>query len=214
MCANGRRRFSELAVKRLLKERPARPPSSRSGSLNHGLDGARTMFSSKEASCHAGACADVLAGQGERLFHRQWPELSLRSGVVPFRSDSRDRLEFLLIQRHGHAWWSLPKGRPTPGQTLARSAAEEAYEEAGIRGVIGSAPLGSYQYRKTGRAILGRSQRVELVLFALKVEIEVETWPERRIRQRRWFDQEQAPDFVAPGPLRDLLRGLDLQSLS
>jgi 8-oxo-dGTP pyrophosphatase MutT (NUDIX family) len=172
------------------------------------------MFSLKEASCRAEASADALAGQSGSEFCPQWPELSLRSGVVPFRLDANGRLEFLLIRRNGHLWWSLPKGRPTPGQTLAHSAALEAYEEAGIRGAMGSAPLGSFQYRKRGRGILDPAQLVELVLFSLKVEIEEESWPERGTRQRRWIDQERAPNFVAPGPLRNLLKGLNSQRLT
>ena len=125
------------------------------------------MFSLKEASCHAEASTGLPAGQGGMEFYPQWPELSLRSGVVPFRLDIGDRLEFLLIRRSGHAWWSLPKGRLTPGHTLAHSAEVEAFEEAGIRGAIGSAPLGSYQYRKTARGIMDPPRLVELVLFSL-----------------------------------------------
>ena len=164
------------------------------------------MFSLEEASFRAEASAGLRSGQGGSEFRPQWPELSLRSGVVPFRVDADSCLEFLLIRRNGHPWWSLPKGRLTPGRTLAHSAALEAYEEAGIRGAIGSAPLGSFQYCKSERRLLGPPQLVELVLFSLKVEIEEESWPERGIRRRQWFSQAHAPHFVAPGPLRGLLR--------
>ena len=164
------------------------------------------MFSLEESTCRAEAFAGLRSGQGGFEFRPQWPELSLRSGVVPFRVDADNCLQFLLIRRNGHPWWSLPKGRLTPGRTLAHSAALEAYEEAGIRGAIGSAPLGSFQYCKTERKLLGPPQLVELVLFSLKVEIEEDSWPERGIRRRQWFGQAQAPHFVAPGPLRELLR--------
>jgi 8-oxo-dGTP pyrophosphatase MutT (NUDIX family) len=97
---------------------------------------------------------------------------------------------------------------------MAEAAKQEAFEEAGIRGTIGSVPLGSFPYRKTERGLLKPPQFVELVLFALKVEVEEEDWPERGIRQRRWFDQEHAPQFVAPGPLRSLLRSHDRRFLA
>ena len=169
------------------------------------------MFSLEEAFGRAEASTGLPAGRGGSEFRPKWPELSLRSGVVPFRVDADNCLEFLLIRRQGHPWWSLPKGRLTPGRTLAQSAALEAFEEAGIRGEIASTPLGSYQYCKTDRKLLGPPQLVELVLFSLKVEIEEDSWPERGIRQRRWFGQEHAPHFVAPGPMRDLLRDYNSQ---
>ena len=171
------------------------------------------MFSPEEASFRAEAAICLRAGQVGSEFRPQWPELSLRSGVVPFRVNADNCLEFLLIRRTGHPWWSLPKGRLTPGRTLAHSAALEAYEEAGIRGAIGSAPLGSIQYCKTDRRLLDPPQLVELVLFSLKVEIEEDSWPEKGIRRRQWFGQEHAPHFVAPRPLRDLLRDYNSQFL-
>jgi 8-oxo-dGTP pyrophosphatase MutT (NUDIX family) len=172
------------------------------------------MFSLDEVSCRAGSSVGLPADQGGTEFPRKLPELSLRSGVVPFRLGANGRLEFLLIRRHGHEWWSLPKGRLTPGQTMAQAASEEAFEEAGIRGTIGAVPLGSFPYLKTERGLLKPPQFVELVLFALKVEVEAEDWPERGVRQRRWFDQEIAPQLVAPGPLRSLLRSHERRFLA
>ena len=128
---------------------------------------------------------------------------------MPFRIDGEGRLEFLLIRRLGDEWWSVPKGRLAPGSTIADTAAAEAYEEAGVHGTMGSRPLGSYQHRKTIRTFPGPPQLVEVVLFAMQVEIESSRWPEMVLRERRWFDQARAPFFVAPGPLRDVLALFD-----
>ena len=133
----------------------------------------------------------------------------MRSGVLPYRSDGNGRLEFLLIRRPGHEYWSIPKGRIGPGCSLAQTAVEEAYEEAGVRGSMGLVPLGSYRHRKAECAASGGPQFVELVVFPLEVESQDGLWPEMAIRERRWFDRERAPDFVAPGPLRNLLAGFD-----
>ena len=141
----------------------------------------------------------------EPAFRPQWPKLPLRSGVLPFRLDDDGELELLLIRRLGDEWWSVPKGRLTPGSTIADTAAAEAYEEAGVHGSMSSTPLDSYQYRKTIRGLPGPPQLVEVVLFAMQVEIESCRWPEMIIRERRWFDRRDAPLFVAPGPLRDVL---------
>jgi 8-oxo-dGTP pyrophosphatase MutT (NUDIX family) len=169
------------------------------------------MFSLEEASCRAAASTGLPAGRGGSEFRPKWPELSLRSGVVPFRVDADNCLRIPPYPSPGTSMVVAAEGRLVPGRTLAQSAALEAYEEAGIRGEIGSTPLGSYQYCKTDRKLLGPPQLVELVLFSLKVEIEEDSWPERGIRQRRWFGQEHAPHFVAPGPLRDLLRDYNSQ---
>ena len=142
-------------------------------------------------------------------FRPRWPELALRSGVLPYRSGTCGRLEFLLIRRPGRHWWALPKGHVAPGCTLAESAAIEAYEEAGLHGSIGSAPLGSYRYRKTVVGPPAGPQLVEVVLFPFEVEFEAARWPEMVFRERRWVDRDRAADFVAPGPLRDLLRTFD-----
>ena len=142
-------------------------------------------------------------------FRPQWPELSLRSGVIAYRPGRNDRLEYLLIRRHGHPWWSIPKGHPVPGCSLAQSATKEAYEEAGVYGSTGATPLGSYQYRKSA----GLPRLVEVVVFPFEVEIEAERWPEMVIRERRWFDHALAADFVAPGPLRNLLMTFKLLPL-
>lgn len=145
----------------------------------------------------------------EQAFRPQWPELSLRSGVIPYRAGENGRLEFLLIRRHGHEWWSIPKGHLTPGCTLAQTAVEEAYEEAGVHGAMGLVPLGSFRHCKTNGEPHRPPQLVELVLFPLEVESEADLWPEMAIRERRWVGREQVPQFVAPGPLRDLLTVFD-----
>lgn len=141
-------------------------------------------------------------------FRPRWPELALRSGVVPYRLSLTGRLQFLLIRRHSRHWWSFPKGHVVEGCTLVESAAMEAYEEAGLHGSVGTTPLGSYQYRKTAVGPAAAPRLVEVVLFPFEVEIEATHWPEMMLRERRWFERDRAADFVAPGALRNLLRTL------
>ena len=80
------------------------------------------MFSLEEASGRAEASTGLLAGQGGSEFRQKWPELSLRSGVVPFRVDADNCLEFLLIIAMA-SMVVAAEGTAHAGRTLAHSAA-------------------------------------------------------------------------------------------
>ena len=146
----------------------------------------------------------------EREFDPQWPELSLRCGAIPFRSDNIGGMQFLLIRRRGEDAWSVPKGHLIPGSTMARTAATEAFRrKQGLTGAEASTPLGSYRHLKCGRGILELPRFVEVVLFSLEVETQVDHWPEMGIRERRWFNRNEAPYFIAPRPLWHLISFFD-----
>lgn len=140
-----------------------------------------------------------------REFQQQWPELSLRSGAIPFRVTGSGKPEFLLIRRIGQNVWSIPKGQLSAFYTLSDTARAEAFEEAGVRGKISQEPIGSFLHLKHGRGFLRKSRVVEVVLFSIEVEIQADRWPEMGTRERQWFSQEDAPQFVSPGQLRDVL---------
>ena len=84
------------------------------------------------------------------------------------------------------------------------AAAREAYEEAGLTGIIHpDAAVGHYHYAK----ILGASELpVRVKVFLLRVERQLESWPEQAERETRWFSPEEAADLVAEPELATLLR--------
>ena len=141
-------------------------------------------------------------------FQRQWPELPLRCGAVPFRSVSSGRLEVLLVRRPEHSFWSIPKGQTSIGRSWVETAANEVFEEAGVRGLIQDRPLGSYLHRKGRGYMFQRPRIVEVIVFPYQVEAELHRWPEMATRQRQWFHSEEAANFVAQGELRDILMRL------
>ena len=120
-----------------------------------------------------------------------------QSGVIPYRVVD-DHFEVLLITSRRRGRWIIPKGIIDPGTTAAESAAKEAYEEAGIRGDISSAPIGTYRYHKWGGEC-----RVEV--FLLKVHTELETWPEESVRQRRWMTITDAAREIEEPQLQELI---------
>jgi hypothetical protein len=123
-------------------------------------------------------------------------------GVIPRRRDG-DRVEVLLITSRDTRRWVVPRGNPIRGCSPAEAAAREAFEEAGIRGVVSMEPLGSYRYEK--RRPLGRSVPAEVQIFAMDVTEEFEEWPEMRERERRWFGPKEAAAAVAEPDLASLI---------
>lgn len=109
----------------------------------------------------------------------------------------------LLVTSRETRRWVLPKGWTEPHRDAADQAAVEAFEEAGIRGDIGDTPIGSYAYLK--RCKDGRTQPCKVDVFAMQVAEELEDWPERAQRERRWFSLPDAARAVEEGGLVDLM---------
>jgi 8-oxo-dGTP pyrophosphatase MutT (NUDIX family) len=79
------------------------------------------------------------------------------------------------------------------GKSLAEAAAQEAYEEAGVSGVVEPRSIGRFMYRK--RRFFG-ALVVEVVVHPLAVSEELESWPERGQRSRRWVSAKTAVAMV------------------
>ena len=60
----------------------------------------------------------------------------LQTGALPWRRAKGDQLEILLVTGRLSGRWIVPKGWPMRGKTMAKAAAQEAYEEAGVRGKV------------------------------------------------------------------------------
>jgi 8-oxo-dGTP pyrophosphatase MutT (NUDIX family) len=139
-------------------------------------------------------------------FQRQWPAVDIRVGVLPYRR-GRSGIDLMLIRRRGHPYWSIPKGHLMAGKRLCEAASIEAYEEAGIRGTLSTAPIGSYLHVKSAKQAFFYSEPVEVMLFAMEVRETLQRWPEMRSREREWVAQQEAGQRVAPGKLVDMIAG-------
>jgi len=94
--------------------------------------------------------------------------------------------------------WVIPKGAIEPGQTAGETALQEAWEEAGLAGVLHTEPVGSYLYDKYGGLC-------HVTVFLMQVTEESDEWPERLTRQRSWVPVEEAVDRVREPGLREIL---------
>lgn len=123
-----------------------------------------------------------------------------QSAAIPFRRRG-GRLEVLLITSMSRGAWIVPKGLVESDLSDADSAAKEAEEEAGVRGRVGHKAVGSYEYQKWGGTCVVR-------VFDLEVEAELDDWPERRDRRRRWTRVDEAAEAVENKRLRKMIQQL------
>ena len=98
----------------------------------------------------------------------------------------------------------MPKGWPIKRLTPAKSAAREAFEEAGVRGKIGVRPIGNFTYKKTADAN-GAEADCEVKIFPLLVRRQSATWPESAQRVAQWVDPEKAISLIREPELRSIV---------
>src|SRR5262245_324406 len=125
--------------------------------------------------------------------------------ALPYRS-SNVRTEVLLITSRGTRRWIIPKGWPQKGKAPHRSAAHEAFEEAGVVGTVGRRPIGSFAYRKLIKN--GRFVACEVHVFALRVKRQQKQWPERLQRECKWVSATEAAKAVQEPKLSVIIRRL------
>lgn len=146
-------------------------------------------------SSHGKISAGPAEGAGQA--HRQVAALCWRMhGGAP---------EILLITSRDTGRWVMPKGWPMAGKTAAETAAQEAWEEAGVKGRIDDRSLGAFHYPKLYPDADARLCEVDV--FALRVQGLAHHFPERSQRRRKWFSLDKAARKVAEPELRALILG-------
>src|SRR5262245_24684674 len=79
----------------------------------------------------------------------------------------------------------IAKGCLERGRTAEQMALQEAWEEAGILGIVQGRPLGSYRYTKAGI-------QFKVKTFLMEVITVVKSWPESHWRSRHWLLPDDA----------------------
>jgi 8-oxo-dGTP pyrophosphatase MutT (NUDIX family) len=127
-------------------------------------------------------------------------------GAIPLRREEDGSLRVLLVTSRETRRWVLPRGNPISGLCPHETAAQEAFEEAGVLGTVSSEAHGSYRYGKRRKS--GALIPAEVHLFRLEVAEELEDWPERHERERCWFEPYAAAAAVEEPDLKALLQRL------
>jgi len=120
-------------------------------------------------------------------FLRNWSpkgdasELPRQAGALPY-SLVEGQVVFLLVTSRHSGRWIFPKGQLVKSLTPWESAAQEAFEEAGVSGEIAETPIGSY------RTALSDAEHslAQVDLFPLRVTTQHDDWPEKAERHRHW----------------------------
>lgn len=129
---------------------------------------------------------------------RSVPEHFFRqSGVLPWRRDAKGRAKIAAVTNAGGRW-ILPKGVVEPELGPVESALVEAWEEAGLRGVVEEPAFGRYTYAKWGGTCT-------VELFLMRVTEVAETWPESKTRRRRWIEPADALESLHDRIPREIL---------
>ena len=74
-----------------------------------------------------------------------------QSGVVPYFIDKGVKKIILITAKNSKKNWIVPKGHIEMGMSPQLSAANEAFEEAGIKGEVDSKVVGTLCYSKKGK---------------------------------------------------------------
>lgn len=132
------------------------------------------------------------------------PPTRIQFGALPYRFDGDAGVQVLLVTSRQTGRWIIPKGWPIKGFKPAKTAAREAYEEAGVRGRVSERSLGRYVYEKWLEGRLA-SFPCEVQVFPLLVETQLKKWPESRQRKVRWFPVSEAATVIDDDDLRQMI---------
>jgi 8-oxo-dGTP pyrophosphatase MutT (NUDIX family) len=135
-------------------------------------------------------------------------ERAIQFGALPWRIGERGTREFLLLTSRETHRWVIPKGWPMKGRKPAEVANQEAYEEAGLIGqIVGKKPVGNFHYEKR---LAKRAVLCQVRVFLFRVERQLDDWPERKARETRWVDADDAAAMVEEGGLAEIISALQV----
>jgi 8-oxo-dGTP pyrophosphatase MutT (NUDIX family) len=125
--------------------------------------------------------------------------------AIPVRTNADGELQVLLVTSRETQRWVVPKGWPWPKLANYKAAAGEAWEEAGVRGLMTKAKLGSFQYDKRQKRA---NVPVKVLAYLMTVTEQARKWPESAQRRRAWFNIDKAADAVVEPELKKLILSL------
>ena len=127
-------------------------------------------------------------------------------GALPWRR--RDGgVEVLLVTSRETRRWVIPKGWPMTGLSDPEAAATEAWEEAGVKGLIATVPIGGFTYDK--RLKDGSDRLCRVKVYPMEVTAHRDDWPEAEQRDRRWMSPAEAAEAVQEPELSRLILAFD-----
>lgn len=130
--------------------------------------------------------------------------------ALPWRLTDGGR-QILMITSRETRRWVIPKGGRMVGKTDPEAAAQEAMEEAGVRGEMDPTSIGVFRYAKGLKD--GGVRQCVVSVYPLEVLVQLGAWPEAHQRERRWMSLSEAADLVHEPDLAALIRDFDATPL-
>jgi 8-oxo-dGTP pyrophosphatase MutT (NUDIX family) len=123
--------------------------------------------------------------------------------ALPWRISEGGTRQVMLLTSRETRRWVIPKGWPMKKRKPAEVASQEAYEEAGLIGqIVGKRPFGRFHY---GKLVGDETVLCEVQVFLLRVERQLDDWPEKRERETKWFEAKEAASLVDEGGLAEII---------
>jgi 8-oxo-dGTP pyrophosphatase MutT (NUDIX family) len=132
------------------------------------------------------------------MFWKESEIIYKQSAVLPYRIRDNN-YEILLITSLHKKRWIIPKGIIEKGLSARQSALKEAFEEAGIKGILQPYPLGNFSYEKWGGIC-------RVSVYPCEVMQESDEWPEMNVRERRWFSIQDVTKKIDNEDLLKLIK--------
>ncbi|MBL8578347.1 MAG: NUDIX hydrolase [Mesorhizobium sp.] len=142
----------------------------------------------------------------KRLVRRAKKNKPIRQvAAVPYRPTTDGGIEVLLVTSNTTRRFIVPKGWPMKSKTGREAAAQEAFEEAGVRGEPSEKPFGAYAYWKR---LSGSFVKVNVKVFMLAVDEVLADWEEQGKRARAWLSPADAATLIDEPELAALVLSL------
>ena len=125
-----------------------------------------------------------------------------QAGVLAWSEENGTRRFWLVTSRRTRRW-VLPKGGIDEGMSAPEAAAQEAFEEAGLIGVMSPDPVGAYQVPKIRPPLIWT---VRVALYPMRVTQVLNDWQESDQRNRRLVTIEEAAGMIHESEIVDLIR--------
>ena len=126
-----------------------------------------------------------------------------QAGALCYRRNENGGVEILFVGSRRNGRWGIPKGHVEGGEVSSAAALREAFEEAGVSGVVDKTVFGTFSYRKDTSP-----NQYHVAVHLLKVSRIADKFPEKGVRKTRWFPLETALREAAQPGLRLLLSSI------
>ena len=122
--------------------------------------------------------------------------------VIPVIQDGKNKpRRLVMVTKRRHGDWIVPGGKLEQKLSKKRTAALEAFEEAGVVGKLEKLPQDK---KLVIHSHSGKARKVDI--YGLQVRKKLARWPERKQRKRRLVKASQLKQLPLEKPLRKAIQ--------